>query len=80
MDGTCNAITKKEAETGFWLNILVVILAVIVLIWSLFYVGGDSDEEPTITSPEIRMTGPTPIVSNTPSVVASTESVPIFPV
>lgn len=35
-NGTCNAVTKKEAETGFWLNIFIAIFTAILFIWAIF--------------------------------------------
>lgn len=34
--GTCNAVTKNEANVMFWINIVILVIAVIIFLWSLW--------------------------------------------
>lgn len=76
-NGTCNAITRKEAETGFWLNVIIAILTFILFFWSLFYFFTINRDEVLIVETSEKVISPVPIASTTP---ISSAPVPSFPV
>nr|QBK90669.1 MAG: hypothetical protein LCPAC104_01660 [Pithovirus LCPAC104] len=54
-NGSCNALSKRDAEIGFWLNIFLAIIAGIIFIWaliSLFYFSDYRNKEHVISNDE----------------------------
>ena len=42
-NGTCNAISKSEADTMFWINVILAIISVIVFIWGIYRLIASKD-------------------------------------
>ncbi len=78
--GTCNAVTKKEAETGFWMNIIIAILSGILVFWSLFWIftyQESKEVEVVVQDIGTKKTGPIPTFSKrSPSKPSAAPSFP----
>lgn len=78
-DGTCEQITHGEATTMFWINIILLVFAAIVWIWSIWALFFHSDtnihhhymgvSNQSITTPTTQVYSPPPI-----AVATSTDS------
>lgn len=60
--GSCNAISRNQADTGFWLNIIISILIFITLLWSLsaIFMSHDVSNKVVITKTKTSLITPVP--------------------
>ena len=78
--GACNALTRQEAETGFWTNIIVAILVFILLfitvifLFSEIYQKGTIETQPSYTEVSTKTITPIPSGPANGSSVSSTTS------
>lgn len=79
-NGACNSVAKKEAETGFWLNIFIAIVTGILVIWAIFWILSRRDEEVVVIQEiEKKQLGPVPIPSTLAPSHPSPTPAPRFP-
>ena len=84
-DGTSDKITHGEATTMFWVNIILLVLAAIVWIWSIWalifhhdttinnhYMGVSN--QPIVTSPQPQVYSPPPQVYSPPPIAVATST------